>query len=420
MTKGPNYRSLLAEAAEAPPINTNPGPEYADDKRFFQGIPSIARAPGGRLWASCFTGGQGESPLNYVSVITSGDDGASWSGPVLIIDPPGNVRAYDQCLWLDPDERLWFFWTQSHTLLDGRSGVWGIHTTDPDKANPQWSAPRRLTDGTMLNKPVVSSKGEWLFAVSRLHAKYLRNEIKMVPPPLRVHLNELAADEDKKAIDDRYGAWMCVSNDRGETLVDRGRAVVPLENATHNEHMLVERRDGSYLMLIRTYAGIVQSSSTDQGFTWSPPELALIHTSSRFFFCKLRSGRLLVVKHGPLDNPDGEKLVRTHLTAYFSDDEGKSWQGGLLLEERGCSYPDGFQAPDGTIYIAYDHGRRKEKQIFMCTFTEEDLVAKAFVSDKQRVGVLINQATGIIPPDDDWADWKSLPGGGEKLIFTGI
>lgn len=42
----------LARAAEPviPPLNSSPGPEYSDDVRMFQGIPTIERAPNGRRW----------------------------------------------------------------------------------------------------------------------------------------------------------------------------------------------------------------------------------------------------------------------------------------------------------------------------------------------------------------------------------
>ena len=31
-------------------------------------------------------------------LVTSDDDGQTWSGPRLVIHPPGPVRAYDPCL----------------------------------------------------------------------------------------------------------------------------------------------------------------------------------------------------------------------------------------------------------------------------------------------------------------------------------
>ena len=95
------------DAALAPPvINTVPDSKYGDTTRLFQGIPGIERAANGRLWALWYAGGPdepGEGPGNYVVLVTSGDDGKTWSGPRLVIDPPGPVRAYDPCLWHSPD-----------------------------------------------------------------------------------------------------------------------------------------------------------------------------------------------------------------------------------------------------------------------------------------------------------------------------
>ena len=103
-------------------------------------------------------------------------------------------------------------------------------------------------------------------------------------------------------------------------------------------------------MLVRTRRGLMEAISTDNGHTWSKPaEPRLIkHPNARFHFRRLASGRILLVKHGDrIDHHEG----RFKLSAWLSDDEGESWKGGLVLEDRrGVSYPDGFQAPDGTIY----------------------------------------------------------------------
>ena len=54
------------------------------------------------------------------------------------------------------------------------------------------------------------------------------------------------------------------------------------------------------------------------------------------------------------NSPDGK---RSHMTAFVSDDDGATWKGGLLLDERESSYPDGIQAEDGTLFIIDDHQR---------------------------------------------------------------
>src|SRR3989442_554326 len=101
------------DPALAPPrIITAPGPEYGDANRKFQGIPGIEQARNGRLWAVWYSGDTREGPQNYVVLATSADEGKNWSGPRLIIDPEGFVRAFDAGLWHDPQDRLWAFWSQ--------------------------------------------------------------------------------------------------------------------------------------------------------------------------------------------------------------------------------------------------------------------------------------------------------------------
>ncbi len=425
------YAEALQQAGEPVEINFAPGAEYGDDKRLFQGIASVERAPGGRLWAVWYSGGQGESCLNYSVLATSADGGESWSGPVLVIDPPGSVRAAEPNVWLDPNGKLWLFWNQSHTLHDGRWGVWAISTDNPDAERPSWSKPKRMADGMMWNKPLVLSTGEWLYPVSHPISKMIGNEKRMMPKYLQCGLLEKMTAEEIAAIDRNHGAFVYVSEDGGQTITPRGAARTPMDSCTHNEHMIIERRDGSLWMLLRTSYGIGCSSSNDRGATWSPVvESGLWHPASRFYLRTLLSGNVVLVKHGPNTAPashDGtKKPARVDLTAWLSRDDGKTWEGGLLLEDRGCSYPDGTQMPDGTIHVVYDRGRRTDKLILMATFTEEDILAGKPVSPGAKLKRVVSHATGIIPSDDDWQEIRARErerdgeAPGEKLVFEGI
>ena len=68
------------------------------------------------------------------------------------------------------------------------------------------------------------------------------------------------------------------------------------------------------------------------------------------------------------------------------DDDGKTWSGGLMIDEReDVTYPDGVQADDGRIYIIYDHQRTPLGEVLMATFTEEDVRAGKPVSGKIRL-----------------------------------
>lgn len=356
------------------PIIMPPGEKYAGCDRAFQGIPGIERAANGRLWATWYGGGPDEGPENYVMLVTSGDDGKSWSDVLFVIDPPGIVRAFDPCLWHDPQGRLWLFWAQGVTHWDGRGGVWAIVTEQSGEANPSWSAPRRLCDGIMMNKPTVLRDGTWLLPAA----------IWAMP--------SLNPADPKYVIDNTKttGSWVVTSTDQGKTFTPLGRSNV--DGRQCDEHMVVERNDGSLWMVVRTKYGLGESFSTDGGKTWSegrPAETVKhIDSAARFFLRRLASGNLLFVKHAPPNNHG-----RSHLTAFLSGDEGKTWQGGLLIDERGgVSYPDSVQADDGTIYLIYDYSRKDAREILMATFTEEDVKAAQCVSNKARLRVLVNKA----------------------------
>lgn len=348
-----------------PPILPNPGPAYGAATRRFQGIPSVACSPGGRLWAIWYGGpGDGEDHTNYVMLASSADGGDTWSEETLIIDPDGNgpVRAFDPEVWLDPNGRLWAFWAQTIGHVGTVAGVWAVTTDTPDDATPRWSTPHRLTDGVMMCKPIVLSSNEWVLATSTWR-------------------------------ETDHSARMVVSIDQGHTWALRGACQVPREVREFDEHIIVERTDGTLWMLVRTNYGIGESISTDRGHTWgSLTRSALEHPSSRFFVRRLASGRLLLVKHGPL----GERTGREDLRAYLSDDEGHTWHGGLLLDERlGVSYPDGIQLADGTICVIYDYSRRDAREILMARFTEEDVATGDMSSDVAATRLLVNKAGPI-------------------------
>lgn len=355
----------------APPAHVGPPLAlHATTNRAFQGIPSLAVAREGRLWATWYAGvTPNEDGNNYVVVSTSGDGGDTWQ-EVLVIDPDagGPVRAFDPEIWLAPDGRLFVFWAQGVGDNDDarvkaavKGGVWCVTTDTPNLPRPKWSAPRRLTDGVMMCKPLALSTGEWVLPASTWRL-------------------------------DDHSARMVVSTDRGATWSLRGACHVPLADRGHDEHMFIERRDGSLWLLARTRYGIGESVSTDRGRTW--PELkasAIPHPTARFFITRLGSGNLLLVKHGSM----AARSSRSHLTAFLSRDEGRTWTGGLLLDERvGVTYPDGQQAADGVIRITYDFSRVGARHILFASFREEDVAAGKDVTGAVRQRQLVSEASG--------------------------
>jgi hypothetical protein len=177
-------------------------------------------------------------------------------------------------------------------------------------------------------------------------------------------------------LDERRGSNILASLDQGRTWQLRGH-VGHGPDPSFDEPMLLERGDRSLLMYMRYGHGMLQSVSEDDGHTWSKPvKTPFTSASARFFLRRLQSGKALLVKYS---NPTWTE-ARSHLTAYLSDDDGATWQGGLILDERyGVSYPDGFQAPDGRIFVQYDT-KRESGEILLAVFTEDDVLAGKDVS----------------------------------------
>ncbi len=91
---------------------------------------------------------------------------------------------------------------------------------------------------------------------------------------------------------------------------------------------------------------------------------------------------------------------RSHLTAWLSEDDGKTWRGGLMLDERATvSYPDGFQAA----------GPEKHSVVnTRFTLAETDALAKDIASKQEET------AKGFV----SLFDGKSFEGWEQKGNWT--
>jgi hypothetical protein len=364
----------VADLSLLPPrINTNPLPKYDYDKLDYGMVIGSARTPKGRLW-SCWVAGE-DGPGAFMVAACSDDDGETWSKPKLVIDSQAPHLLLSRSVivgnfWTAPDGRLWWFFDQTLNHADGRQGLWVSICDDPDAEQTVWSEPKRIWHGAVLTKPTILSNGEWLLPVEF--------------PPYRVGQTAFA-NEDLVPL---RGANVFVSKDEGKTWQRRGNLLFP--KPCWPEHMFVELKDGRIWMLARTGDGVMQSFSSDGGRTWDEPSFPTFkHPAARFYISRLVSGRILLIKHGDqIDAHNG----RVKLSAWLSEDEGQTWKGGLMLDERaGVSYPDGFQAPDGKIYVTYDRNRATDGEILMARIREEDVLAGELVDPDSRLKILVSR-----------------------------
>lgn len=363
LSSAPSFR---VRSARSSPLSAPDG-AHVWSTRKHEGIPAVAVSPkNGRLWATWFGGPTDcEDSNNYVILATSADKGTTWK-QVLVYDPDGAgpLRAFDPQVWVAPDGKLRWTWAERKVpIRDGENyrnsclQWFGLHRkllsvtldaeNEPSAPCPE---PQRIATGVMLGKPLVRSDGAWLYPVSEW-------------------------------FDDLSGR-VYLTKDQGRTFELLGGVTVPLDKREFEEHNLVELKDGAiraYMRVVNSGSRCVwQSESKDGGRTWSKPgPCDFMQTSSRRFVRRLKSGALLLVKNGPLDKDVG----RNDMTAYISDDDGSTWKGGLLLHKGACSYPDGDQAADGSIYVIYDTERTGNRVNSLARFTEDDVRAGKVVSE---------------------------------------
>lgn len=335
---------------------------YTAEHRLWQGIPGIEVTKKGRIFVTFYSGGITEQIGNFVLLYQS-DDGIDFS-KLAAVSYLEDHRCYDPCLWIDPLHRLWFIWSCAP-----EHAVYASICADPDAETLQWSEVMKIGTDVMMNKPTVLSTGEWLFPIA------VWNE------------HNVTAGCPTTATDKR--TFVYKTNNHGQSFLCLGGSDIP--DRSFDEHMILERRDGSLAMYIRTIYGIGVSYSYDQGKTWTDGEDSKLGgPDSRFFIGRLKSGRVLLINHY-------KNYKRSHLTAMLSEDDGKTWPYKLLLDERtSVSYPDATEAEDGFIYVAYDRERgcalkdldavyQRAREILYAKITEADILAGQIVTPGSKL-----------------------------------
>ena len=376
----------LSEVALAAVIS--PDAAHQAWSRRHEGIPSVAVSEkNGRMWCTWYGGPTpGEDSNNYVILATSADGGKSWK-EVLVSDPDGEgpLRAFDPEIWMAPDGKLRWTWTERVAPLaaaskdryagcaasakDDRLMMLELNAEEePDVA--RLAVPRQIARGVMMCKPTVRRDGTWLFPVAHWY--------------------------------EAPSACVYATSDAGKTFVELGGVTLPKDRRTYDEHQLVELGDGTLRAYVRVLKkapdgnGLWEAESTDGGKTWGAARPSTLrHTSSRVFVTRLKSGNLLAVKN---DSP-GSAAGRVNMSACLSTDEGLSWPHSIALDpkRKGTSYPDGQQLSDGRLFVVYDRDRLQAREILAALFGEDDVRSGRLVTPGAKLMMRVHRGAEAQP-----------------------
>ncbi|WP_231744014.1 sialidase family protein [Stieleria neptunia] len=364
--------------------------------RLFQGCPQVEISEGGRLWATWFGSNvQAErAPFHqgqFSVISTSGDDGKTWK-EVFVFDPSELLGggASDPMLWKDPKGNVRFIGLRNIDFKgkdEFATSAWEFTMLDPENEHTAWTAPRLLGNKNIsVMKPLLFPDGTIMRSM---------DDFKLVGSRDKVRIRFLKEDVDGTPI---FVSALPADNDAGFA-----------------EQMPIIRKDGSLLTFYRAKNGQKFAESFDGGKTWKlggyyPMQFSI---NTKCILKTLPSGRVLLVandvqmkeengrkryvytdEHGTERDLEKHKTARTRMTAYLSDDDGKTFTHRMLLCDDGqISYPSATLGKDGSIYIVYDQGRGVIGQhtIFLSKITEKDILAGELVDGKSFLNNIVSR-----------------------------
>lgn len=268
-----------------------------------------------------FTGGRADHAEAVLASRESRDGGRTWSNDdVVLVEKEAKQNVMSVSLLRLSDGRIAFFYLRKNSMHDCRPVV--RFSSDEAKT---WSDATQIVPDDEIGCYVVNND------------RVIQTSTGRIVVPCSQHISKLGGPFEGR------GVQLCYLSDDGGRTWRRGRGS---QDGTQSdgkrvvlqEPGVVERRDGSLLMFLRTTARSQYfSESRDGGETWSVPQPSPLKSPlSPASIERIPStGDLLCVWNDHGDLPEGSKLAdkRTPLRVAISRDDGRTWQLSRTLEE---------------------------------------------------------------------------------------
>ncbi len=339
------------------------------------GWPTIEKGKDGTLYV-VFSGDRDSHvcPWGVTQMITSTDNGATWSDPVTINNTPlddrdaGIMRTRNNTLivsWFTSLEFAYQFEEKWQNYTKERVLSWQRHIEKiSDETREQWLGNwiRRSTDGGLTWGEYIDSK------VTAPHGPVQLTDGRQ----LYVGINKKVGDRKSANPAKAHRIAAAESRDDGKSWQIIGYVPIPEKysrSGSFSEPHVVEAADGRLVAMFR-YSGepnhyeLIQSESFDGGVTWTP-----LYTSGIWGYpphLTRLSNDWLLVTYGYRKEPHGER-------ACISRDNGTTWDvdNAFILSSANNSdlgYPASVQLDDGSIYtIYYQAPERREMTVLKAT-----------------------------------------------------
>ncbi len=310
-----------------------------------------------------FVGSWGDMGEAQLVERRSVDGGKTWSKTKLVYRIEGwNVMSAS--LPISPDKKPMLFFLRRdpkrpHRIIDI------MMTRAEDPLATRWQTP-------------VQINGEQGYHVVN-NARVIRTSKNRLLVPF-------AFTDDIKTHYDLQCAGVYFSDDEGATWA-RSSNLVAMPGFAMMEPGLIERKDGTILMNIRTELGSVYfATSEDGGQSWSRPRASSVPSpAAPSTMSRIPDSGQLIILHNPVAHVGWSG--RTPLAIAFSSDEGNSWQPAGLIEPDTsfCYSYTSITWEDGDALLTYYQWPRMSGQK---NFQMTDLVFRKLKKEwiRQRIG----------------------------------
>ncbi|OYW72462.1 MAG: hypothetical protein B7Z37_24780 [Verrucomicrobia bacterium 12-59-8] len=329
--------TVTAFAAESPTLH----PKAAALPFTHQG-PFVSTADGGVL---C---------IDAANALRSTDEGRTWSNSALFAEPAKFSVSNERALLRTKEGVIISAWMNSTERAQPKGWHWGEKGVSwRDFVLPTYSC-RSTDDGKTWETPVKLSD-PWCGCIHSM--------IQMKSGRIVLVGQEIIPQW-------RHATVMWVSDDLGKSwqrgdMLDYG--VGTHDHAGSLEGTVIERKDGSLYLLLRTEAGFLWQATSRDGLKWE----GLQQTKIASVTCcpqmaRLSDGRIALLWNAPPRHDPNSGASRAELSLAFSDDETATWSKPVIVAANygaggRVSYPYLYERKAGELWITTMQGGLRMK-----------------------------------------------------------
>ncbi len=296
----------------------------------------------------------GVSCIDSKSAMRSINEGRTWSGAPLFSDPAMFNVSSERVLLRTREGVIISAWMNGAERLQPEGWHWGEKSVSwKEFILPTYTC-RSTDDGKTWEAPVKLSE-PWCGCIHSM---------------MQIKTGRIVLVGQEIIPQWRHATVMWVSDDLGKTwqrgeVLDYG--VGAHDHAGSIEGSVIERKDGSLYLLLRTESGFLWEATSRDGLKWD----GLKQTTIKSVTCcpqmaRLTDGRIALLWNAPPRHDPQSASSRVELSLAFSSDETASWSKPVIVAANyvpggRVSYPYLYERKPGELWITTMQGGLRMK-----------------------------------------------------------